>query len=64
MSDITYAAIEIVHFMNPKIRTRHQRPKKYVVADAFYIWKAEVEKMYKVSNAKDVGRLHLHIFNR
>jgi hypothetical protein len=27
MSDITYAAVEIVHFMNPKIRTRHQDPR-------------------------------------
>jgi hypothetical protein len=27
MSDITYAAVEIVRFMNPEIRTRHQDPR-------------------------------------
>jgi hypothetical protein len=27
MGDITYAEVEIVRFMNPKTRTRHQRPK-------------------------------------
>lgn len=35
MGDITYAEVEIVRFMNPKIRTRYQRPKEYVDADAF-----------------------------
>jgi len=67
MSDITYAAVEIVRFMNPKIRTRHQRPKNALTRTPFdgcYNRKAEVEMVYKVSNANGVDTLHLFFFNR
>jgi hypothetical protein len=52
MRNITYAAVKLVRFMNPKIRTQHQRPKNTLTQTPFdrcCIWKAEVEMMYKVS---------------
>jgi len=53
MGDITYAEVEIVRFMNPKIRTRYQRPKNALMLTPFndeYLVTAEVEMVYKVSN--------------
>jgi len=64
MSDITYAEVEIVLFMKPKIRTRHQRPKNRLTRTPFdrcHIWYAEVEMLYKAMNAKGVDTLDLLI---
>jgi hypothetical protein len=61
MSDITYAAVETVRFMNPKIRTKHQRPNNKLSRTPFdrcCIGKAEVEMMYKVTNANGIDTLH------
>jgi hypothetical protein len=64
MSDITYAEVEIVLFMKPKIRTRHERPKNRLTRTPFdrcHIWYAEVEMLYKAMNAKGVDTLDLLI---
>ena len=55
MSDITYAAVEIVRLMNPKIRTRHHRPKNTLTRtpfDSYYFWKAEVEMVQRVESKR------------
>lgn len=66
MSDITYAEVEIVLFMKPKIRTRHERPKNRLTRTPFdrcHIWYAEVEMLYKAMNAKGVDTLELAHFD-
>jgi hypothetical protein len=65
MSDITYAEVEIVRFMKPKIRTRHQRPKNKLTRTPFdrcRSWYAEVEMFVQGGERREgVDTLNLHI---
>jgi len=63
MSDITYAGVEIVRFMKPKIRTR-QRPKSKLTRtpfDRYCIWEAEVEYAVQGDEWKGVDTWRLLI---
>jgi hypothetical protein len=59
--DITYAEVEIVRFMKPKVRTRHQRPKNTLTRTpfGFEIWNIGVEILNKVTNANGVVTIGL-----
>jgi len=66
MSDITYAEVEIVRFMKPKIRTRHQRPKNKLTRTPFdrcRSWYAEVDMFVQGGERREGVDIELAHFN-